>query len=152
MSIELKIKFLTLGYEAKQIQRFERKLLRMRNRRVEAFRSVGAKTYSVMQDVIGDNPLGYYKWGNAKLLSLQHHRREVVRPVARHTHLARMFLKRTPYKAAERDARTQPNWNFIQKMAEKYARYAKIDADPERGEFRSVQDLAQQFEHWKQGS
>ncbi len=152
MSIELKIKFLTLGYEAKQIRRFEQKLKRMRQRKVSV-RGFGESQRNTPNEIVpGKNPEGYRAWGNAKLLSLQHHRRVLVSREARHTHLARMFLKGTPYKAAESDARTTPNWNAIQKMAERYARFAKMGTDSLRGEFRSAQDLAQKFEEWRQQS
>lgn len=160
MSMELKIKALTLGYEARQIARFERKLKRMRrhihkhNQRLD-LDPPGRPPTREWTTFDGTNPAGYQAWGNAKLLSLQAHRRGVVRGEARRTHLARMFLKGTPYKRAEAKVHdgnrlTPDDWGAIHRMCEKYARFAKMSADSQRGEWRSVQQLAQAFEEWRQ--
>lgn len=159
MSIELKIKAATLSAEAKIIARVERKLKKMRDHRVRVGSTMskpaseGGARIRLSRDVPGTNPLGYAGWGNEKLRSLQAHRRKIVGTEARHTHLARMFLKGTPYLAAERTCRLEPTWAAVQKMAERYASYRKMSEEPSaRGprKFASVQDLAQRFEEWKQ--
>lgn len=43
-----------------------------------------------------------------------------VRKAARTTHLARMFLKGTPYRAVERLSHTKPNWLSIIALVEAY--------------------------------
>lgn len=68
--------------------------------------------------------------------SLYHHRIDVVRPAARSTHLAATFLRGTPYKAAEKEPRTAPDWKAIEKMILKYG----------EGDQR---DLKQRFAEWK---
>ncbi len=155
MSIELKIKALSLGYEAKQIRRFERKLKAMRNYRVKLDNGkpldAGVTLDRAAQVFDGANEEGYRAWGNAKLVSLHNHRTDVVRKAARSTHLARMFLKGTPYKAAEAKARTEPNWEAIIKMAIQYGRYAKPGENEPlpRGVFSGPSDLRGAFAEWR---
>lgn len=70
------------------------------------------------------------------LLGLQSHRRGIVRTASRSTHLAYGFLRGRPYHAMERTTRTEPNWDAVQKMIEKYGQ-----------EDRRL--LAQKFADWK---
>ena len=56
---------------------------------------------------------------------LHRHRVVVVRPEARYTHLARGFIKGTPYRTIETTTRTEPEIRRIQKLVERYsARHA----------------------------
>ena len=155
MSIELKIKANSLAAEAIIIQRIERKLKKMRARRVEIARTEA--NISIMQDIPGTSETAYRRWGNEKLRSIQHHRRWDVRRSARRTHLARMFLKGMPYRRVEATTKSgnqlfEQDWTAIQKMAERYANYRKMgEATRATKVWSSVQQLAQEFERWKQG-
>lgn len=155
MSLELKIKALTLGYEAKQIRRFERKLKAMKNYRIKLDNG-GPLGPDVTLDRAaqvhpGENPEAYAAWGNAKLMQLQNHRRDIVRGAARSTHLARMFLKGTPYKAAEAKCYTQPNWEAVVRMAIQYARYAKPGENEPlpQGAFHGPSGMREKFAAWR---
>lgn len=81
-------------------------------------------------------------------LSLRDHRLGLS-DEARSTHLARTFLKGQPYTEVENRRYSWPDWNAIHRMAEKYAGYRKM-GDQDGYGFASVQQLAQQFEQWKQ--
>ena len=70
------------------------------------------------------------------VVGLAGHRRGIVRTVSRSTHLAYRFLRGRPYRATERTCRTDPNWDAVQKMIEKYG----------RGDRRL---LVQKFTDWK---
>lgn len=50
------------------------------------------------------------------------HRKEVVRPEARATHLAYQFLRGIPYEVVERynDDANPPNWKRVEAMVKKY--------------------------------
>lgn len=101
MSIELKIKFCSLAEEARIIRRMERR----------ALKAIRRKPHMTKPD---------HPW----YLKVKEHRRGTVRWHARHTHLARMFLKGTPYDKVESKCRIRPNWDTIWKMVEKYGQIA----------------------------
>lgn len=105
MSLELKIKAATLAAEARIIRRWEAAIRKEKNRQRVKFGAPDQKTID-------------------KFLNLHEHRTFLVRQVARSTHLARMFLKGTPYKAAEKDCKHAgpPHWYEILKMAKRYAK------------------------------
>lgn len=84
MSLELKIKSETLSFEAKYIRRNEKKQL-----------ARARKNKSSMYN------------------SLYRHRMDVVRPEARATHLARGFIKETPYKVMEQSNKDAFRWSVI---------------------------------------
>lgn len=157
MSIKLKIKGMTLAQEARIIRRHEQRLKRMKATRYKPTPALREPPDEVLRSVLremrgvieGTNPKAYKAWGNAELRSLQAHRRGPVRHEARLTHLARMFLKDTPYKAAEAKVHesnrlSDGDWTAIQRMAERYARYGNGPR-----QFISPQHLAQQFEEWR---
>lgn len=121
MSIELKIKASTLAEEARIIRRWENAIRREKHRQKVKFGAADEKTI-------------------AKHVGIQNHRKGIVRMAARSTHLARMFLKGTPYRAAEEKWTSragEPNWHEIVSMAKRYAK---------PGQFN---DIAQSFTEWK---
>lgn len=83
MSVELKVKSKTLAIEAGYIRREERKTLR------------NARWQAEHQEA-KNSAMSYLQY-----LRLQDHRTKVLRPEARATHLARAFLKGTPYRQVE---------------------------------------------------
>ena len=118
MRIHLKVKYASLAEEAKIIRRLERKALK-RARRVKAW----SEQYPLTND--------------AKVFqSLRCHRKEVVRPEARSTHLAYGFLRGRDYKQIESKCYNQPDWPRIEKLIEKYGEGDK-------------RDLMQRFSEWK---
>ncbi len=60
---------------------------------------------------------GYIKRG------LYDHRMCVVRPEARHTHLAYGFLRGRECRQIEQKAHTAPDWKKVRRMVEKYGSY-----------------------------
>lgn len=127
MSIELKIKAATLAAEARIIRRWENAIRREKQRQKEKFGAADQKT-------------------NDKFVNIHNHRTGLVRNAARSTHLARMFLKGTPYKAAEKFVRGagEPRWDEILKMAKRYA--------PTSGSVAMIArfaDINQEFTRWK---
>lgn len=94
MSHELKIKHLTLGAEAKIIKTEEQRELAFARKIKAATAGELDKTYQ-----------GFADSHMRKFQSLQDHRKQVVRPEARATHLVRAFFKGTPYKRVENKTR-----------------------------------------------
>lgn len=94
MSLELKIKALSLVAEAHIIRRYESKIAK-------------ARSYWMREG---------HRHLNAQFISLQNHRKLDVRREARATHLARMFLKGVDYLAVEQKCYEQPNWDKVFKM------------------------------------
>lgn len=165
MSIELKIKALSLAYEAKQIARIERKLRQMRWKKKlhemsdagKAWaRAQGMTTEKNFTTVPGYNPEAWQAWGHGKFMDLKLHRKKIVGREARLTHLARMFLKGTPYKAVEGNhhecnALRGGDIKAILNMATKYAVYLKMGDNRPIGKarkFRSEQELVAEFKTW----
>lgn len=117
--LELKVKALSLSAEAVIIRRLERKLAKARS------------AWNRSQNVhVRD-----------KFLSLQHHRKQVVRPEARATHLARMFLKGLDYLQVENKCNEAPNWK---KVLELILRYGPSAPGWDK------RDANQRFEEWRQ--
>lgn len=102
---ELKIKAKSLASEAQYIRKEEVKLLKHA-------RAMEAKNYGP-----GDLP-------RARRDDLRDHRLKVVRPEARRTHLARAFIKGTPYTKVEnsttRNRLTQSDLGEIARMVQTY--------------------------------
>ena len=119
MSYELKIKAKHLGAEAKII-RFEENKTKQSTKKLKA-----------RENTPGVNNLDEIrKWKAAqgfKLQDLQHHRKFVVRPAARRTHLARAYLKGLPYKAVEQRLTSKPayaskhTYNYISRSVKQIA-------------------------------
>lgn len=121
MSIELKVKAMSLAAEAVIIRRQQRKLERARHtaaaRKMAAMFGNGAEA-----EVIQSEDLAKYLNGNdPQWMSLQHHRRVDVRQASRATHLARMFIKGVPYRAVEYACHDRPDWGAVEKMVRRYA-------------------------------
>lgn len=137
MSIELKIKEKSLAAEARIIRAEEMKC------RMTA-RKLLAKTASLPE---GPRPTTEQieKWQRIAQqrrnirVSLHEHRIHKVRTITRATHLARGFLKGTPYKAMEQKAYSKPNWDAVEKMIKSYG----------KGDERS---LMQRFSEWKEAA
>lgn len=72
-------------------------------------------------------------------LGLMAHRRDVVRPEARATHLAYSFLRGKRYADIERHVRTDPDWGKIQKMVERYGTF----------DWKAKPAEAERFQEWK---
>lgn len=118
MSVELKIKAITLGYEATQIRRFERKFLKSAR--------TGAQR---VKD--GDNTVDWVEGSYRSYRSLNDHRRNVVRPEARATHLARAYLKGQPYAAVEASTREPVQGWLTEKVARMASNYGPTPVDRE---------------------
>ena len=77
------------------------------------------------------------------------HRIHVVRPEARHTHLAYGFLRGKSYEQIERDARVAPNWDKVRKMVSKYGVHQAGYAWGEwKQSQKDKQELLEQFDQW----
>lgn len=114
--IELRVKFLSLSAEQKIIRRLELRILRARRRAV------------ILKKAI---PPGM----DDDRFRLWHHRTAIVRKAARTAHLARMFLRDTPYLKVEYTCHEKPNWDAVCKLAQ---RYSEEDS----------RVLSQRFEQW----
>lgn len=73
----------------------------------------------------------------AKLDNLVQHRKHVVRPESRHSQLAYAFLRGRAYHKTEDKAQSAPNWDYIQRVAERFSNEDK-------------RIVAQRFEQWIQ--
>lgn len=58
---------------------------------------------------------------SAKLDNLAQHRKHVVRPESRHSQLAYAFLRGRAYSKTEDKAQSAPNWDYIQRVAERFS-------------------------------
>lgn len=116
-SIELRIKAISLADEIRTIHRWEGRLKK-------ALRAVTGDRAEAIQ---------------ADLNKLINHRILVVEYEARSTNLAKGFLKGWPYSRIEAKRYSNPSWDSIQRMAEKYGSGTK-------------QEIAQTFEQWKQAA
>lgn len=116
MSVELKIKSKTLAVEAGYIRREERKTLR------------NARWQAEHQEA--ENSAMSYR----QYLRLQDHRTKVLRPEARATHLARAFLKGTPYRQVENKNVT----HIPAAMVEKIFRMVRFFGGFSGGEYTKV--------------
>lgn len=118
MSTELKIKYLSLASEA-QIIRLERRRLKAQNVKIRIAKD---KLLSVDQTKL--NVLETQKQSNMQTMNrIQIHKIIVVRTEARSTHLARNFLKGTPYQKVETVLRKNtgmPDFKSIETMVKKY--------------------------------
>lgn len=74
---------------------------------------------------------------SAKLDDLHKHRTQTVRPESRHSQLAYAFLRGKAYSRTEDKAKNLPNWDYVQRIAERFS-----------GEDKRV--IAQRFEQWRQ--
>lgn len=101
MSIQLRIKLLSLSSEARHIRRWERRLL-------AAARSGKAPD------------------AKDRFWSIRNHRKDDIAPEARATGLAHGFLRGRAYKTMEQRRYSDPDWAAIQRMATEYGR---LDAD-----------------------
>lgn len=123
-SYELKIKAKALAAEAKIIKSEEAKLKRF-ERRLKAAKAAN----------------NYREQHREERMSLQGHRRGVLRTEARSTHLARAFLSGRPYVALERSRYLGPDW------AKTWAMILKYGPASSSNEQKSLQA---DFEAWKQ--
>ena len=122
MSVYLKVKAKSLAEEAKII-RLERRKAKARARKLRL-------KYG---DNVASRGLSSRAW------SLHSHGFWVVKREARATHLARNFLKGTPYRVVEKTTKPDkvgPDWDAVQRMATKYG-----ELDP--------RETAQRLEEWK---
>lgn len=79
-------------------------------------KSLAAEARIIRQDETKAYKSGDYDTGN----SLHNHRVQGVRWEARATLLAYQYLRGVPYIVCERNARTEPNWDKVWRMAKKY--------------------------------
>lgn len=109
-SHELKIKGMSLAAEARIIRKIEKSLFRAAR---------------------------HHPGCREKAESLFWHRMDDVRPEMRDTYLAYGFLKGRPYKDLEAKRYTNPDWDNIARMIDKYG-------------MGDVRERQQHFERWKQ--
>lgn len=89
MSLDtLKIKIVSLAYEAKLIRTSERAAKEEAN--------------------------------YIELSKLVHHRKHIIRPESRKSHLVYGFLRGTPYRKMERRCQEEPKWSSLEKMAKRF--------------------------------
>jgi hypothetical protein len=108
-SVELRIKAMSLAAEARIIRRQEKRLFK------------AARHHPGCRDKAED---------------LFWHRLDDVRPEARDTFLAYGFLKSRPYKDIEAKRYSDPDWDNIARMIDKYG-------------MGDIRDRMQHFERWK---
>ena len=141
----LKIKLATLVFESRLIRGKERHILA----NARALSGIFSKRHSLGQNLpeMPENVKKAMEVEDAKIKAqeaydnfwgLQHHRKNRVRKEARDTHIALGFLKGMDYQAMERDARSEPNWENIERMILRY------------GDGATPQELKQRFEEWVQ--
>lgn len=116
MSVELKIKAKHLAAEVKIIKHEEVKELK---------RAKAQRDYLIASGMKNDfNEVDYKAY--SKYRSIYLHRKNVVRPEARATHLARAFINGRPYKTVERSVKEQYALSVIVEkimlMVNKYGR------------------------------
>lgn len=160
MMYQLKIQSEAINSEIKILQRAQRKLKAMKARKEShqiytftdnSYKFTGRNSESVFLQ--GKNEDGYATWGNKRLLELQYIRKDASR-LARLIHLARMFLRGTPYRRAEwtnnpGNELTLHDVNVIGGFVAQYAEYSKMgDNNPRPGTWRSEQQLISAFEVW----
>lgn len=79
---------------------------------------------------------------------LREHRKKIVRPESRHTHLAYAFLRGRPYKTVEPKAHTEPDWIRARKMVERYG--VVWEENQTMAEYEKKQkELLARFDRWK---
>lgn len=115
MSIELKIKAISLADESRTIRRFENKLkAQARAAAAASLRSDNASAERQEELILRRQKaaMGFK--------SLHEHRVGPVRKEARATNIARGLIKGLEYKAIERSAHTEPDWAAVDRMVIKY--------------------------------
>lgn len=116
MSIELKIKAISLADEARTIKHFEYKykhkarMVRLEEEWADNADDEFKKQLKVRRDKA---MLGFS--------SLRNHRVGPLRCEARATNVARGFIRGLPYEAIELGAKTPPDWKAVARMVSKYA-------------------------------
>ena len=118
MSIELKIKAVSLQQEARYIRKHEQRFLRHARRNV--ITSVSARR---------------------NFESLHNHRTTVVRSEARSTNLARAALKGVPYRRVEQSCHQEPDYHRVHKMLQKYGAYSEWSLEKVRRWFTSEEGI-----------
>jgi len=90
---------------------------------------------------------------------LYHHRVNVVRSEARHTHLAYGFLRGKAFSQIENKSRIAPDWKRVQKMVMKYGIHTTWEVQQHQGEWNGMRgyrehidkikkELLARFEQW----
>lgn len=88
---------------------------------------VKVKSLSAEAKIIRHEELKAKRCGRKSLLfNLREHRIGVVRRAARSSLLAYGFLKGTPYRKMEKEGSSEPDWDAVQKMIERYGGKSKI--------------------------
>lgn len=122
MEIHLKVKLISLALETKQIRRIERKLAsRQRKRATDAEHS----RFSVRREQQRE--------------SIYLHRINEVRKETRSANLAYGFIRGRTYLEVENIAYSEPDWDRVLQIAQKFG--AGVHIDP--------RDMAQRFAAWK---
>ncbi len=113
MSYQLKVKYLSLVAEARIIRQQEIRRRKASEKMKQYIKGCGsaakAEEVELDRDILRE-----------ERLDLRAHRWHIMKGEARSTHLARMFLKGTPYRACEREGSSTPDWKRILEMARKY--------------------------------
>lgn len=116
MSIELKIKAVSLEQEAKYIRKHERRFMNFA-------RLVEAEHLALPKDkgevVVTTRP----QEARANYTRLHNHRKVQVRREARATHLARAALKGMPYRRVEEKSHDEPPYLRVHQLLRKYSPY-----------------------------
>lgn len=128
-STALKIKALSLSSETKHIARILRNLKKARQKQAAWV----AKQAGPVKDQLESM--------DAQARETYLHHVKHIRPEARRTHLARMFMRGHDYYTVEIFAYSQPEWDRVFKIVKRFT-------PPEAGAW--LQELTQQFERWRQ--
>lgn len=116
MSIELKIKQVSLADEARYIRKQERKVLGFKsNANRAAIESNSAESESEYRKYAAD-----HGW---KYIALRLHRKGIVASEARIANVARAFIKGKPYAYAESEAFCAFNWPSLVRVATATLKY-----------------------------
>lgn len=157
---EMNIMYIHMSEAIKSERRIVRKLKKLKDRKIcGPLQMRGDQPYTPAKFKRGIDPQAYTNWGNKLVLRLQ----EDIRydsSEARLFHLARMFLKGTPYEVVEQKNNdgNQLNefaWETVQFYAKEYAEFdpnvTTIEQARELGAWANEQQLSQAFEEWKSG-
>lgn len=127
----IRIKAALFTAEVHIIKRIERKLKRAR-----------ALQRAWLAKKVAETPRDTLNALDQQFVNIYEHRIKVVRPEARRTHLARMFMRDVPYETVEKFAHSKPDWDGIFKVVKRFT---------EAGSSQTwLQDLTQRYAQWQQ--
>ncbi len=136
---ELRIKRLSLGAEIRIINRITRKLQKSNSQRRTKL------DLETQQGLNVDRTKAWSGLGASEMTAsqLQSHRDKVVRPEARHAHLAHVFMKGKNYRVAEITCRIPPKTDDIARIVKTFG--------PSAFKILSEEQRVQKIADWLEG-